>query len=48
MEQTVNRVISAIGKWLNNLEPHTVRRLVALSVIVFWCFMIWIGVKSGV
>ena len=48
MEQTINRALSAIGKWLNSLKPHTARRLVALSVIVFWCVMIWIGVKAGV
>ena len=48
MEQKLNRALSAAGKWIKNLEPHTARRLVALSVIVFWCFMIWIGVKAGV
>ena len=48
MEQKLSRVISAAEKWLNSLEPHTARRLIALGVIVFWCFMIWIGVKAGV
>ena len=47
MEQTINRALSAAGKWLNNLEQHTARRLVALSVIVFWSVMIWIGVKAS-
>ncbi len=47
MEQKLSRALSAAGKWLNSLEPHTARRLVALGVIVFWCFMIWIGVKAS-
>ena len=48
MEQKLNRALSAAGKWLNNLKPHTARQLKALGVIVFWCVMTWIGVKAGV
>ena len=46
MEQKLSRALSAIGKWLNSLEPHTARRLVALGVIMFWCLMAWIGSKA--
>ena len=47
MEQKLSSALSAAGKWINSLEPHTARRLVALGVIMFLCFMIWIGVKAS-